>query len=85
MKFQDWIKSFDNYGQAVTFNYGGQEQHHTLPGAFVTLIFGFILLLYTMAKGRQMVTKDNASTSYMINIKGLEHMDSPLYFEEHMF
>jgi hypothetical protein len=72
MKFQKWVKSFDKYGESVDFNYRGKQKLQTFPGALVTLVFSFILFLYTVAKFRQMVTGDNASTSFMTNIKQLE-------------
>ena len=55
----NYVKSWDDYGQPVTFNYKGDETFQTMPGALVSLAVKGILLLFLYFKGSQLIFDQN--------------------------
>ena len=54
-----YVKSYDDYGQPVTFNYKGDETFQTMPGALITLTVKVCLLMFLYYKGKQLFMDDN--------------------------
>lgn len=57
----NYIKSYDKFGQSVSFKFGGQPNHKTCPGGFVSMIISGCLLAYTFLQGKYMISRQTWS------------------------
>lgn len=56
-----YFRSFDDYGQPITFNYEGSDSFQTLPGALLSLTAKSILFIYFVYRGRSLLLNLNWS------------------------
>ena len=57
-KVTNWIKSFDQFGAVVNFNFGGSPTLKTLPGGFVSLFMKICFLGYAVLQFKYMINKE---------------------------
>lgn len=55
--FVSFLKARDLFGQAVTFNYKGEDTYNTLPGGLISLFIWLALIAYTILKFNLMINK----------------------------
>ena len=54
-KTYDYVRNQDIYGQPIQLNYEGEDTYKTIPGGILSIIILFLMLCYTMLKGKAMV------------------------------
>lgn len=54
-----YLRSYDDYGQPIAFNYEGSDTFQTIPGALLSIIARCILLLYFLYRGRSLILNQN--------------------------
>ena len=52
------MRSWDDYGSVLNFNYKGQEIFRTIPGALVSLIVWSLFAIYFVFKAQVLITND---------------------------
>ena len=62
-KFLSKIRDFDSFGMAISLNYRGDSLYRTLPGAFLTLIFKVLILVFTILSVLELLAYRNPNVS----------------------
>ena len=62
-KFLSRIRDFDSFGMAISVNYRGDSLYRTLPGAFLTLIFKVLILVFTILSVLELLAYRNPNVS----------------------
>ena len=62
-KFLSRVRDLDSFGIAVSVNYRGDSMYRTLPGAFLTLIFKVLILVFTILSVLKLLAYRNPNVS----------------------
>lgn len=77
-----YFRSWDDYGQAVSFNYEGSETFKTLPGAFLSILAKLLLLAYLLHRGTQLVNNLNWTLTTQTTNSSFEDLKTPITFKD---
>ena len=62
-KFLSRVRDFDSFGRAISINYRGDSLYRTLPGAFLTIIFKVLILVFTILSVLELLAHSNPNVS----------------------
>ena len=79
------IKSFDNYGKAITFTYKGEEQFQTFIGGVFSIIAFTILIAYSQLMVRIMLGRNDTNKSISKSVSNLYNDINELKLENTTF
>ena len=48
----DYVKSYDEYGQPISLHYEGEDSFKTCPGGIISMIILAIIYIYALVKGK---------------------------------
>ena len=67
----NYIKSFDNFGKAITFTYKGEEEFKTFIGGVMSLFAFVILVIYAQLMIRVMLDRNDTNKSISTSVTNL--------------
>ena len=54
-KLIGYLRSFDQFGSTVQFNYKGNASYQTLPGAILSVFLKIIVIIFVFIKGEKLI------------------------------
>ena len=57
----EYVKSYDVYGQPISLHYEGEDTYKTCPGGLISMVILFIIYVYALVKGKQMMVREEWS------------------------
>ena len=78
----EWLRGYDNYGQAVTLNYQGDDTYKTIPGGILSLFSLICMFFYTILKLKYMLYKEEWELTQQTVVSDSRELVNPIYFSD---